>query len=120
MLIDPIGLAFEHYDAVGQWRDQEQGVDIDASGELTASDVPGVYDGVVQMAAKLAESEMVAECFVRYWFRYALGRGESDDESTRMKTITQTFESQEQRVQELLIALTLTPDFLYLAKEGSP
>jgi hypothetical protein len=116
-LIDPIGLAFEHYDPIGQWREQEHGVEIDASGELTASDVPGAYDGVVEMAAKLAQSAMVSECFVRYWFRFAFGRGESDDEGLRMATITKTFDSEAQRIQELLIVLTQTPDFLYLAKD---
>jgi hypothetical protein len=119
-LIDPIGLAFEHYDPIGQWREQEHGVEIDASGELTASDVPGAYDGVVEMAAKLAQSAMVSECFVRYWFRFAFGRGESDDEGLRMATITKTFDSEAQRIQELLIALTQTPDFLYLAKDTQP
>lgn len=119
-LIDPVGLAFEHYDAVGQWRDREQGLDIDARGELTASDVPGAYDGVVEMAAKLSESALVSECFVRYWFRYAFGRGEGDEEAVRMKTIADGFQAKEQRVTELVVALTLTPDFLYLPTDGRP
>lgn len=119
-LIDPIGLAFEHYDAIGKWRDREDGADIDARGELTQSDVTGGYDGVVEMAAKLAQSEMVSECFVRYWFRFAFGRGEGDSETPRMQTIAATFETNERRVRELLIALTQTPDFLYLAKDVQP
>ena len=50
-LIDPLGLAFENYDAIGQWRDQEQGLPIDASGELTSTDATGAFTGVVPMAA---------------------------------------------------------------------
>jgi hypothetical protein len=117
VLIDPIGLAFEHYDSIGQWRDTEDGATIDASGELIGSDVLGAYEGVVEMSAKLAQSAMVSECFVRYWFRFTFGRGESDGEAARMKTIAATFQDHEQRVQELLIAMTQTPDFLYLAKD---
>lgn len=120
VLIDPIGLAFEHYDAIGQWRDQEMGSDIDASGDLTATDVSGPFDGVVEMAAKLAESEMATECFARYWFRFAFGRGEADSEAARMATITRAFTAADRNVRELLVAITLTPDFRYLATTSTP
>lgn len=117
LLIDPVGLAFEHYDPIGQWRDQEQGRDIDASGDLTGTDVAGAFDGVVEMANKLAQSEIAQACFVRYWFRFTFGRGESDSEDTRIATITRGFQSSAQQVQELLVQLTLTPDFRYLQTE---
>jgi hypothetical protein len=120
VLIDPIGLAFEHYDAIGQWRDQELGSDIDASGDLTATDVTGPFDGVVEMSAKLAQSEMAAECFVRYWFRFAFGRGEADEEAARIATIAASFANADQSVQELLVAITLSPDFRYLALAPTP
>jgi hypothetical protein len=120
ILIDPVGLAFENYDPIGQWRDQEQGVDIDASGDLTFTDVTGPFNGVVEMAAKLAQSELASECFVRYWFRFTFGRGESDSESARIATITSDFDTAQQRVQDLIVALTLTPDFRYLAQETTP
>lgn len=120
VLIDPIGLAFENYDAIGQWRDQEQGSDIDASGDLTATDVSGPFNGVVEMTAKLAESEIATECFVRYWFRFAFGRGEGDEEAARIATITSEFNTADKDVQELLVALTRTPDFRYLAVDPTP
>ncbi len=119
VLIDPVGLAFEHYDAIGQWRDQEQGLDIDASGDLTNTDVSGPFNGVVEMAGKLVQSELATECFVRYWFRFAFGRGESDSEAPRLATITGDFKAADQQVRELLVELALTPDFRYLAKDES-
>ena len=33
-LTDPLGLALEHYDTIGRWRDTDQGLTIDVSGEL--------------------------------------------------------------------------------------
>ena len=33
--INPPGFAFEHYDAIGQWRDRDNGHSVDASGSLT-------------------------------------------------------------------------------------
>ena len=114
-MIDPIGLAFENYDAIGQWRDQEQGLTIDASGELTSTDVPGAFTGVVPMAGKMAQSAAVSACFVRQWFRFAFGRAESDSEDPRIATIASGFSGAKGRVQDLLLSLTTTPDFRYLA-----
>lgn len=73
--MDPIGFAFENYDGFGRYRDQENGVPIDASGEL--SDVPGgpiPLDGVDNLAAYLGTSELVQSCLVRFWTYYAYGR----------------------------------------------
>jgi hypothetical protein len=73
--MDPIGFAFEHYDGFGRYRDQENGVPIDSSGEL--SDVPGgpiPLDGVEALASYLGTSELVQSCLVRYWTYYAYGR----------------------------------------------
>jgi len=116
-LIDPVGLAFENFDAIGQWREQEQGQPIDASGELTGTDVTGAFVGVVPMTAKLAQSKQVETCFVRQWFRFAFGRAESDSDDARIGTIAGKFETAQGKVQELMIGLTTTPDFRFLAAE---
>lgn len=120
VMIDPIGLAFENYDPIGQWRDTELGVTIDASGNLTETDVEGPFVGVVEMAGKMAESAMVSECFVRQWFRFAFGRAEAPVDDARIATIAGGFDTAEGQVRALLIALTQTPDFRYLALETTP
>jgi hypothetical protein len=120
VLIDPIGLAFENYDAIGQWRDLEQGQTIDASGDLTSTDVEGPFNGVVEMTAKLAQSHVVSECFVRQWFRFTFGRGESVADDPRIATIANGFDGTSGQVRALLVALTQTPDFRYLAQVSTP
>jgi hypothetical protein len=120
VLIDPIGLAFENYDPIGQWRTIEQGQPIDASGNLTDTDVEGAFVGVAEMATKLAASRIVSECFVRQWFRFTFGRGESVVDDPRIATITGSFDGASGQVRALLVALTQTPDFRYLAQETTP
>jgi hypothetical protein len=117
VMMDPIGLAFENYDAIGQWRDTELGETIDASGDLTETDVTGPFVGVVEMTEKLAQSQIAAECFVRQWFRFTFGRAESTDDDARIATIAGQFGTANGKVKELLVALTQTPDFRYLALE---
>ena len=76
VLMDPIGFAFEHYDAAGRWRDIDGGQAVDATGDLTGTDVDGALDGVPSLAARLAGSAQVAHCTATQWFRYAFGRAE--------------------------------------------
>jgi hypothetical protein len=74
-VIDPLGLALENYNSVGQWQDKDPdaGLRIDASGLLT--------DGTpVQSPADLAQAlvsdpELFALTFTRKLMTYALGRG---------------------------------------------
>ena len=78
-LMDPIGLAFENYDGIGRYRMSEgAGAPIDASGEIHGTDVAGTFDGPLELSRRILESEQARQCVVRNWFRYALGRGETD------------------------------------------
>jgi hypothetical protein len=70
--MDPLGLAFEHYDAVGRYRDTDLGAAIDASGEIPITSVP--FDGVGSLTRALAEDPRVDDCVTRKLFTYALGR----------------------------------------------
>jgi hypothetical protein len=49
-LMDPIGLGFEHYDAVGVWRDTDNGFPVDATGQVNGSDVAGLFDGAIELS----------------------------------------------------------------------
>ncbi|MEM1033062.1 MAG: DUF1592 domain-containing protein [Myxococcota bacterium] len=73
--IDPIGFAFEHYDAFGRYRDQENGYPIDATGELVVvggGDAVAV-DGLDELSAALADESVAQACFRSYSAYYAYG-----------------------------------------------
>ena len=113
-LFDPIGFGFEGYDAIGRWRTTENGFPIDASGEVTAMDDGGTFDGVQELGQMLAGSDDVAECVTRQWFRFAYGRTESAELDTcNMDTLTATFAESGHDLRELLVALTQTDAFLF-------
>ncbi|MCH9682646.1 MAG: DUF1588 domain-containing protein, partial [Deltaproteobacteria bacterium] len=114
-LFDPIGFGFENFDAVGRWRETENGFDIDASGEVTGlRDSTGEFEGVVQLGTTLASSEEVGQCVARQWFRFAYGRTESATlDGCNMETIDAAFAESGYDMRELLIALTQTDAFLY-------
>jgi Protein of unknown function (DUF1592)/Protein of unknown function (DUF1588)/Protein of unknown function (DUF1595)/Protein of unknown function (DUF1587)/Protein of unknown function (DUF1585) len=80
-LLDPLGMPFENYDEFGRWRDVDEGLPVDPSGQLTG--VPDATDpktmgpqtiagpqGYGQQLAALAETQ---GCFVKEWYQYAMG-----------------------------------------------
>ena len=113
-MFDPIGFGFENYDAVGRWRTMENGLPVDASGELIAADVAGEFVGVRELGGKLAQSEDVAECVSRQWFRFAYGRLESEElDACNMEALTTSFAESGHDLRELLVALTQTDAFMF-------
>jgi hypothetical protein len=112
-LMDPIGFGFENYDAVGRFRTEDNGVPIDATGEVTESDIEGSFDGAVDLAHKLASSREVESCYALMWFRFGYGRGESKDDSCSLDAIESAFAASGGDIKALLVALTLTDAFRY-------
>lgn len=71
--LDPIGLTFENFDAIGRWRDSENGKPVDASGTL-----PGniQLDGSQGLKRNLmSRSDQFVEALTGKLMTYALGRG---------------------------------------------
>lgn len=76
-LMDPIGLAFEHFDGAGRYRADDNGLPIDVRGEIELSPRSnGTFVGTAGLIDKLADSEDVRDCFALQWMRYAYGMGD--------------------------------------------
>jgi hypothetical protein len=73
--IDPIGFGLEHFDAVGRWRDTDNGVAIDATGNVPGS-VGGnaAFDGAVSLAQAVGGDPRFLDCMIRKMMTYAAGR----------------------------------------------
>ena len=75
--MDPIGLAFGNYDALGRYRTTDAKGAIDSSGDLTGTGEPGI-DGplknAVDLGDKLARSTTARGCIEGKMLGYALGR----------------------------------------------
>jgi hypothetical protein len=85
-MMDPIGFGFEHYDAFGRRREQENGKPIDATGSIV-SDAGGdvAFDGLPGLTNYLTTQagDDVNACLVRYWSYFAFGSpGWQEDQCT--------------------------------------
>jgi hypothetical protein len=83
--MDPIGFGFEHYDAFGRRREQENGQAIDASGSVINNDGENPFVGLPGLTEYLTTdaADTVNECLVRYWSYFAFGAaGWTEDQCT--------------------------------------
>ena len=123
--IDPMGLPFENYDAVGRYRTSEHWTDpatnisydtpIDASGSVLG--VAGTAQNGVELVKLLATSPAIESCFASHWMRFAYGRSLATDDTCNTQNVMTTFTNANYNVKQLLLALTQSDGFLYRAAE---
>ena len=111
-LVDPLGFAFESYDAVGAFRTLDNGATIDTTGELTAADVEGPFDGPAELAEQLAMSQDVQWCVTRQWFRYALGRPDQPEDACSLEQAWLAMH-QPHNLRELIVAIVESDAFRF-------
>jgi hypothetical protein len=109
--IDGIGLTFEHYDSMGRWRDTDNGVAVDASGELLGTDQDGPVADAVELSAALARSRSVHDCYARQWVRYALGHHEVEADEAFIEALQEGFWSSGGDILELIVNIAASRSF---------
>ncbi len=114
-LMDPIGVVFEGFDAVGRARTvDEQGQPVDTSSSLSDSeDANGPMNSPTDLGRLLANSEEVRTCYVTKSFRFFYGRDVAAPDACSMAQLLTSFKGKAYSLSELLVALTQTDAFLY-------
>jgi hypothetical protein len=113
-LLDPLGFAFENYDAVGAYRTMEAGKPVDATGEVifpTGGARP--FKDALELMSILAKSPEVHACVARQLFRFTAGRQETEQDEPSLAMATETFARADGDLRELLVALVRSPAFLH-------
>jgi hypothetical protein len=113
--MDPLGFGLDNFDAIGQYRTEDGGYAIDASGEM-ADGTP--FDGAGEMAQLLAANPAVYRCLVEKLYTYT-GRSPYRIEATEhIDSLTTRFMSEGYLLRELLVDITTDPFFV--SRRGEP
>jgi len=111
--IDPLGLAFDQYDAIGQWRTRERvptgvGEDpmVDASGVMP--DGRAFNDSVDFKQLLIEDRDEVARAFIEHLCTYALRRVLTVDDRDDLKLIQEEAKKNQYRVKDILRAVALS------------
>lgn len=105
--INGYGFAFENYDTLGQYRVQDSGFDVDATGAVSNFD----FVGAVDLSEQLAQSDKFQSCVVEKWTNYALGGSPLADDARLHHDLSESFEGQAFSLRELLIAIAVHERF---------
>ncbi len=119
-LIDPLGVPFERYDAIGAIRDKDGPNPVDPSSELTGTrQSDGPVKDALELEARLAGAQEVRDCLALQWFRFALGRDEGAADAASLTQIRQVFRDSGYRVPALVAAIPVTDSFRYQQPGGA-
>lgn len=117
MLMDPIGIGMEDLDEAGVFRSvYDNGFEVDSLGEvLVVPELEPEFDGVLDLAHSLADSETFANCASEQALRYATGRilAYGPEKSCHILQVFEDAEANGGRLRDLLIAVTQSDAFIY-------
>ncbi len=111
--INPIGYAFENYGALGEWRDSDNSVTIDASATFPFEDGEQTFSNAVELSDILAESPQAHACFSRYWVEYVLARDIAKKEDRALIDLVSEASQAGAPVREVLTTLLTSDAFRY-------
>ncbi len=89
-MFDPLGMALEHFDSIGRYRETENGLAIDASGVLEDGTA---FDDAVGLGAALRASPVANECLLRNFYRNVNGRADDLYDQPQVDTMGATLAS---------------------------
>jgi hypothetical protein len=108
-LMDPIGFAFENYDAVGRWRTTEGGVPVDASGVMP--DGTKFTNAADLQNALLRRPELFTSTLAEKLLIYALGRGVEPYDAPAVRQIVQQAGTKDYRFSSLILGIVNSTPF---------
>jgi hypothetical protein len=114
-LLNPPGLAFETFDAMGQWRSTNlSGTPVDPTGTMTDISSPSFdFTSGADLMQQLAELPEVGSCFAEQMFRFALSKMDGADDACSVQTISNALLQSGGQLPNALLTITTTDAFRY-------
>lgn len=109
-MFEPLGLALENFDAVGQWRTMDVGNQIDPSGFITDGTK---LDGIKSLRElTVRKSDMFAKSFIDHMLTYAIGRGLEVDDMPMLRALTREAAKDNYKFSSIVMIVVTSPAFL--------
>jgi hypothetical protein len=117
--MDPIGLAFENFNAMGIWREKERNQTIDTAGTLITGES---FQSVRELKHILAHEHRADfyRCLTEKFLTYALGRGTEYYDVETIDQIVRRLDSQDGRFSALLTGVIESAPFQKMRTQATP
>jgi hypothetical protein len=114
--IDEVGFGFERFDALGRYREVENGMPVEPDGDL--NDLEGLgtnthapYTDLRQLGALLAAGQSPRACMARQFFRFSRGYREGAADVCAVDALASRL-AETDDVREMIVAALTSPGFL--------
>jgi hypothetical protein len=107
-LMDPVGLALENFDGIGNFRELDNGAPVDPAGVLPG-DIP--VDGPIELANVIAADSRFPACVTKQFFTYALGRGPTKADDDYFNEMLENLGGQGFALEDLIIEIVKSEPF---------
>jgi hypothetical protein len=108
-LMDPIGFSLENFDAVGRWREIEEGRPIDSTGGLPDG---SQFVGVTGLEkALLKRPELFVGTLTEKLLTFALGRGVEPFDAPAIRRIVHNARARDYRLSSLIVGIVTSTPF---------
>ncbi|HEY0712353.1 MAG TPA: DUF1585 domain-containing protein, partial [Polyangia bacterium] len=97
----------ENYDGIGQWRDKDIGLDIDASGSMPGTGVK--FNGAGELSEAIAKDSRFADCMAKQLLTYATGRTLRDKDRPLIEDLGKKFSAAGMKIPALVEAIASSP-----------
>jgi hypothetical protein len=117
--MDPLGLALEEYNGLGQWRAEERGQPIDTAGQLITGEK---FANVRELAEVIATQRRqdFYRCLSEKLLTYAIGRGVEYYDSPSIERIVAEIEKDGGAARTLIHAIVESAPFQWRRGDGGP
>ncbi|HEY2882797.1 MAG TPA: DUF1585 domain-containing protein, partial [Pirellulales bacterium] len=108
--LDPLGLGFENFNALGMWREKERGQPIEPIGQLVTGES---FEGPKDLKRIILDNYKsdYYRCLTEKLFTYALGRGLTYSDVQAVDEIVDRLQQEDGRMQSLVKGIIESPEF---------
>ncbi len=115
-IFEPFGLAMENFDGIGKWRTVDEGVTIDASGQLVdGTSVAGLTD---LRETLVRYSPQFVRVVTEKLLTYALGRGVEYEDMPLVRSIVRDAGASDYRFSSIVLAIVKSAPFQMNTKQS--
>ena len=117
--MDPIGFAFENFDAIGRYRTEDNGAPVDAGGQLDSGES---FKDAAELRAIFAtkKSDLFIRCVTEKMLTYALGRGLEYYDKRPVDKIIERLDGNDDRSFHLVMGIVESLPFDMKRGEAAP
>ena len=115
-ITDPMGLAMENFNGEGRFQEKENGVLIDATGNLDGVE----FDNVVGLGAALRDNSALPSCLVQRLYSYGSGSPPDAEQNLLLAYFNEQFADVGYRLPDLLRNIASSNSFSKVAGDWKP